>query len=149
MRHPSLLGNKQPQALSELVGRAQVSVGWERGAVLGSLPGAPFISLRLWTPAGICGSPWVTLRVTVAAPGVCTLVGGGLWQSVCLSHVSLCPVGSPSSAVPSAGPKCCQADQTLQHRLVFLSDQAFVCRQWCKGKREGVGEISRQDQDDN
>ena len=77
MRHPSLLGNKQPQALSELVGRAQVSVGWERGAVLGSLPGAPFISLRLWTPAGICGSPWVTLRVTVAAPGVCTLVGGG------------------------------------------------------------------------
>lgn len=109
MRHPSLLGNKQPQALSELVGRAQVSVGWERGAVLGSLPGAPFISLRLWTPAGICGSPWVTLGVTVAAPGVCTLVvGGGLWQSVCLSHMSLCPVRSPSSAVPSAGPKCCQ-----------------------------------------
>lgn len=110
MRHPSLLGNKQPRALSELLGRAQVIVGWERGrgAVLGSLPGAPFISLRLWTPAGICGSPWVTLGVTVAAPGVCTLVVGGLWQSVCLSHVSLCPVGSPSSAVPSAGPKCCQ-----------------------------------------
>lgn len=108
MRHPSLLGNKQPRALSELVGRARVSAGWGQGTVLGLLPGALFISLRLWTPAGICGSPWVTLGVTAAAPGVWMLVEGGLWQSVCLPHVSLCPVGSPSSAVPSAGPECCQ-----------------------------------------
>lgn len=82
-------------------------MGWEREGSSSGFPAwSSFHILRLWTPAGICGSPWVTLGVTVAAHLVCERLLGGLWQSVCLSHVSLCPVGSPSSAVPSAGPKC-------------------------------------------
>lgn len=40
MRHPSLLGNKQPRALSELQGGHRLAAGGP-----GSLPGAPFFSL--------------------------------------------------------------------------------------------------------
>lgn len=97
MRHPSLLGNKQPPALSKLG-------GWVWVPCLvppSSHPG----SGRLPTTAGICDSPWVTIGVTVAAPGVWMLVAW-LWVAVWLSHMSLCPVGSPCPAVHVAGPEC-------------------------------------------
>lgn len=102
MRHPSLLGNKQAQALSELGG--EHNLVWEM--VPGSLPGAPLFSPRPWTPAHDFWDPWVTTGMTAAAPGVWMLVVW-LWQGVWLSHMSLGPVGSPCSAMPAAGPERC------------------------------------------
>lgn len=85
MRHPFLLGNKQPQVLREL--RGGHSLVWE--VVLCSLPGAPSSYPGpgcLPMTAGIYGSPRVTKGVTAAAPGVWMLVVR-LWQGVWLSHM--------------------------------------------------------------
>ena len=56
MRHPPLLGNKQPQALSKLGGGHSLVWG-----ALGSLPGAPTFSSRPWKPAHDCWNLWLSL----------------------------------------------------------------------------------------
>lgn len=101
MRHPSLLGNKQPQALSEL-GEGTV---WYGGLVPCL---APLFSPRPWMPAQDCWHPRVT-GATVAAPGVRMLVVW-LWQGVWLFHMSLCPMGSPAQPCLQLGLSLAQDD---------------------------------------
>ena len=58
MRHPSLLGNKQPWALSELGGGHSLALV---GGVLRLLPGGPLFSSRFWMPAHDCWNLWLSL----------------------------------------------------------------------------------------
>lgn len=106
MRRPSLLGNKQAWALSELGGGP--SLAWAGGLCTPYLlvpPSSHPGPGQLPKTAGISGSPWVTTGVTVAAPGMWMLVVW-LWRGVWWSHKSLCPVGSPYLAMPTARPEC-------------------------------------------
>lgn len=105
MRHPSLLGNKQPWALSELGGGHSLALlgGFCISCLVvpSSHPGSGCLPMTV----GIYGFPWVTTGVTGAAPGMWILVVW-LWQGVCLSHMSPCPMGSPDSAMLTAMPEC-------------------------------------------
>lgn len=83
MRHPSLLGNKQPWVLSELRGRH--SLAWGELCIpclVSPLPSQALVARPL--TAGIYGSPCVTIGVIGAAPGMWLLVA---WLCLSVPHV--------------------------------------------------------------
>lgn len=112
MRHPSLLGNKQAQALSEL--RGGHSLVWEM--VLASLPGAPLFSPRPWMSAHDYWDPWVTTGMTAAAPGVWMLVVW-LWQGVWLPTCPCVLWGLPAQPCLQLGLSVTQDDWVCMQTL--------------------------------
>lgn len=89
MRHPSLLGNKQPRPSAS---RGEGTVWYGEHWVPCPVPPSSYPGPgRLPTTVGIYGAPWVA-GVTVAAAGMCMLVVW-LWQGVWLSRMSLRPEG--------------------------------------------------------